>query len=246
MADIARYARSPRKVVITQAIALPVVITLTELLGTVMAASSQVLYGSILWNPLDVVIRWDNRAAKFFAGLFFAFANIGTNVTGNSIPFANDLTGMFPKYINIRRGQFICAFLGFAICPWQIEAKAQRFLAFLGGYTVFLGPLLGGNHFASRSQSLQFILTPFAAVLMSDFWIVRKGRGYNVYNLYKPGGIYWYFAGINPRAMVAFIVGMTPLLPGLAFNINPQIGGISQGILNFYTLAWFDGMVFSA
>lgn len=149
MADITRYARSPRDSWITQAIALPVVITLTELLGTVMAASSQVIYGSILWNPLDVVTLWDNRAAKFFAGLFFAFANIGTNVTGNSIPFANDLTGMFPKYINIRRGQFICAILGFAICPWQIEAKAQRFLAFLGGYTVFLGPLLGGEHFLS-------------------------------------------------------------------------------------------------
>jgi nucleobase:cation symporter-1, NCS1 family len=157
MADITRYARNPRKVVIAQAIALPVVITLTELLGTVMAATSQVLYGTVLWNPLDVVIRWDNRAAKFFTGLFFAFANIGTNVTGNSIPFANDLTGMFPKYINIRRGQFICAILGFAICPWQIEAKAQRFLAFLGGYTVFLGPLLGGNRLSSRVYSFNLI-----------------------------------------------------------------------------------------
>jgi NCS1 family nucleobase:cation symporter-1 len=142
--DITRYARSPRGTWVTQAITIPIVITLTELLGTVMAASSQVIYGQILWNPLDVVTLWDNRAAKFFAGLCFAFANIGTNVTGNSIPFANDLTGMFPKWINVRRGQFICAILGFAINPWVIEAKAARFLAFLNGYSVFLGPLLGG------------------------------------------------------------------------------------------------------
>ena len=115
MPDITRYARDPRAVVAVQAVAIPVVITLTEVLGTVMAASSQVIYGQVLWNPLSVVELWDNRAAKFFAGLCFAFANIGTNVTGNSVPFANDLTGMFPKWINIRRGQFICAILGFGM-----------------------------------------------------------------------------------------------------------------------------------
>jgi NCS1 family nucleobase:cation symporter-1 len=113
MPDITRYAKNPRHTWMTQAVAIPAVITLTQLLGTVMAAASQVIYGQILWNPLAVVILWDNRAAKFFAGLCFAFANIGTNVTGNSIPFANDLTGMFPKFINIRRGQMICAILGF-------------------------------------------------------------------------------------------------------------------------------------
>ena len=149
MSDITRYAHSPRGAWVTQAVALPVTITLTELLGTVMAASAQVVYGQVLWNPLDVVTLWDNRAAKFFAGLFFTIANIGTNVTGNSIPFGNDLTGLFPKWINVRRGQFICAILGFAICPWEIEAKAERFLAFLNGYTVFLGPLLGSELFVS-------------------------------------------------------------------------------------------------
>jgi nucleobase:cation symporter-1, NCS1 family len=82
---------------------------------------------------------WTNRPGKFFAGLLFAFANIGTNVTGNSIPFANDATGMFPKYINIRRGQLLCAILGFVINPWAIQAKAARFLAFLNTAS-FSGP----------------------------------------------------------------------------------------------------------
>jgi NCS1 family nucleobase:cation symporter-1 len=80
---------------------------------------------------------------------------------------------------------------------------------------------------------------------MSDFWLVRRGKGFNVYNLYKPGGIYWYMAGWNPRAIAAFVIGMVPLLPGLIFNINPQVSGISQGIVNFYTLSWLDGVVLS-
>ena len=222
--DITRYARSPRSSWLAQLL-LPVCITLTELLGTVMAASSQVVYGQVQWNPLDIVLLWDNRAAKFFAGLLFAFANMGTNVAGNSIPFANDLMGIFPKYINIRRGQFICAILGFAICPWEIEAKAARFLAFLNGYTVFLGPLVG--------------------VIMSDFWLVRRGKGFNVYNLYKPYGLYWYTDGWNWIAIAAFCVGMGPQLPGLAYNVNPNIGGIARGYLDFASLAWLDGVIFS-
>ena len=45
----------------------------------------------------------------------------------------------------IRRGQILCALLGFAICPWKIEASASRFLGFLNGYTIFLGPISGGT-----------------------------------------------------------------------------------------------------
>ncbi|KAF8234316.1 NCS1 nucleoside transporter [Tricholoma matsutake] len=225
MPDITRYTRSPRAAWVPQVIALPLTFTLTQLLGTVMAASAQVIYGRVLWNPLQVVTLWDNRAAKFFAGLFFAFANIATNVTGNSVPFANDLTGMFPRYINVRRGQFICAILAFAICPWEIEAKATRFLAFLGGYTVFLGPLLG--------------------IMLSDFFLVRKCKGFHIRSLFRSSGLYWFTGGWNLRALAAFVTGVAPLLPGLIFSINTATGGIGQGLRNLYTLSWLVGIVFS-
>ncbi|MCJ1352737.1 MAG: hypothetical protein MMC33_002721 [Icmadophila ericetorum] len=222
--DITRYAHDARAAWLSQ-LFLPLCVTLTELLGTVLAASSQVLYGQVIWNPLMIVLLWDNRAAKFFAGFLFAFANIGTNVAGNSIPFSNDLMGIFPRCINIRRGQFICAILGFAICPWLIEATPASFLAFLNGYTVFLGPLVG--------------------VIMSDYWLVRRGRGLNVYNLYKPHGLYWYSGGWNFRATTAWLIGTVPQIPGLTYQINHSLTNISPRYLNFATLAWLDGLVFS-
>ena len=144
--DLTRYARNPRTATIAQAISLPVCMTLIYFLGVVMAASSQVIYGQIQWNPIMIVLSWDNRAAKFFAALLFAFAMIGTNVAGNSIAFANDTMALFPKYMNLRRGQLLCAIIGFVICPWKIEARAQRSLAFLNGSTApFLGPVAGGE-----------------------------------------------------------------------------------------------------
>ncbi|KAI6964289.1 hypothetical protein D0869_02466 [Hortaea werneckii] len=222
MSDITRFAHDRHRSWLAQ-LMLPVCITLTELLGAVMAASSQVIYGELQWNPLKVILMWDDRAAKFFGGLLFAFANIMTNVAGNSVPFGNDLMGLFPKWINIRRGQIICAVLGFAICPWLIQAKADRFLAFLNGYTVFLGPLIG--------------------LLVSDYWLVRRGKGYNIRSLYQPSSkLYWYTAGVNPRAIVALLVGITPLLPGLAHSINDGLS-VGRGAIEFYTMSWLDGCV---
>jgi len=225
MPDVTRYAHNPRSSTVAQAICLPVCLTLTYFLGIVMGATSQVVYGKVIWNPLDVVLIWDNRAAKFFAGLLFAFANIRTNVAGKSVPFGNDFMALFPKYMNIRRGQFLCAIIAFAICPWKIEASAARFLAFLNGYQVFLGPIAG--------------------VLLCDFYVVRKAKGYNVSHLYKPHGIYWCLDGANLRAMAAFSMGMIPQLPGLIYQINPNVGNISGGYVNYTSLAWRDAFFFS-
>ena len=78
--------------------------TLIYFLGVVLAASSQVVYGHVVWNPLEIVLLWDNRAAKFFVGLIWAFATIIANVTTNSLASGNDLMGLFPGYLNLRRG----------------------------------------------------------------------------------------------------------------------------------------------
>ncbi|GAM88033.1 hypothetical protein ANO11243_060620 [Dothideomycetidae sp. 11243] len=225
MADITRYAKQPRASAIAQAVALPLCITLTELLGALLAATSQVLYGKVLWNPTEIILLWDNRAPKFFAGFLFALAMLATNVSGNSVPFANDLSAAFPKYINFRRGQLICACIGFACNPWLIEAKAATFFNFIGGYSTFLGPLVG--------------------VMLCDYLLVRKGKAYDIVQLYKPHGRYWFFHGVNIRALVALFLGMTPQLPGLAYAISPTTVHISMGEKDFYTFSWLDGLVFA-
>jgi NCS1 family nucleobase:cation symporter-1 len=122
------------------------------------------LYGQVLWDPLKLIDRWDNRAAAFFASFAFALGTLGTNVSANSLSAGNDMTALCPRYINIRRGQVICAILGgWALCPWEILARcvaeisdhfqwqrphsllrsATGFLSFMSGYTVFLGPITG-------------------------------------------------------------------------------------------------------
>ncbi|KAI5195833.1 hypothetical protein AUEXF2481DRAFT_65505 [Aureobasidium subglaciale EXF-2481] len=221
--DISRHSKSDKAAWVTQLFALPIFVTLTELLGCTMAVASSVLYGQVEWNPLVVINHFENRPAKFFAGALFVFFNIMTNVTGNSIPLANDLTGLFPKYINIRRGQFICAVVSFAICPWEIQAKATTFLAFMGAYTLFLGATTG--------------------VMMVDYFWVRRSYGINISHLFKPRGIYWYTQGFNWRAFVAWFVALAPLFPGMLYSMGVKI--TNKPILNMYSWNYVLVVTFS-
>lgn len=114
------------------------------LAGIAVTSAGRIIYGELLWDPLHLIDRWDNRAAAFFASFSFLISIIGANISANSLSAANDLTAMFPKYVNIKRGQIICAILGgWALCPWEILASAPGFLSFMSGYTVFLGPFAG-------------------------------------------------------------------------------------------------------
>lgn len=84
-------------------------------------------------------------------------ATLGCNISANSLSAANDMTVLFPRYVNIRRGQIICALIGgWGLVPWEILASAQGFLTFMSGYTVFLGPFAG-----IMVTDVSFISSPF-------------------------------------------------------------------------------------
>ncbi|KAG1718706.1 permease for cytosine/purines, uracil, thiamine, allantoin-domain-containing protein [Suillus paluster] len=131
------------------------------------------------------------------------------------------MTVLCPKYINIRRGQIVCAIIGgWALCPWEILANAAGFLNFMDGYTIFLGP--------------------FAGIMVTDFYLVHKGC-VDVPAMYDPSGRYRYTAGFNWRAVLAMVVTVGPTLPGLINSINPAIK-IGYAI-HLFDIAWMYGFV---
>lgn len=98
------------------------------------------------------------RAAVFFAGLGCTCAQLSINVLLNSVSTGMDMAGLWPRYINIRRGAYILAAvgvapdrrfagltmqLGLASNPWQILASAAIFLNVVSGLGVFIAPMTG-------------------------------------------------------------------------------------------------------
>ena len=223
IADFSRYSHASVKWQWIYVPLLPIFFTFIAFNGIVCTSAGLTLYGTVDWDPSVLIANWDNRAAQFFAAFSFALAALGVNISANSLSAANDLSALFPRYINIRRGQLLCALISWCLVPWKILESAGSFLNFMSAYSVFLGPI--------------------ASILVFDFWVVKQ-RKYDVRALYDRHGIYSYWHGVNWRAIVAFIVGIAPNMPGFIYNINSSINP-GAGIYP-YDFAWLLGFVGTA
>jgi len=136
-----------------------------------------------------------------------------------------DLSGLLPRFINIRRGSYIGLVISIALCPWELLASAGTFIQVLSAYSVFLGPMCG--------------------LMIAEYWVVRV-RKVRLTDLYDPHrqGIYYYWYGINWRAFVAWVVGFAPQLPGFINAMNPRTT-VLVGCTRLYYLAFPLGFAIS-
>lgn len=190
--DFSRLAKKPSHAIWSQSFAYPVYSIFASVLGIlVVAATQKRLGGEPIWNPPTLFVTLlqkdpsaGTRAACFFAGLALCISQLGNNVPGNALAGGIDLSSVFPRYINIRRGAYITAILSPIVNPWRLVNTATTFLTVLSSYGVFLAPMTG--------------------MMAANYLIVSK-RKLKVDDLYRGNNssIYWYTAGINFRAPVA-------------------------------------------
>ena len=81
-----------------------------------------------------------------------------------------------------------------------------------------------------------------AGIIVCDYWICRT-RSLRVSSLYDPKGTHFYKLGVNPRAIVAFIFGIVPNMPGLAVACGAK--GIPIGATYLYSLSWLVSILVS-
>lgn len=217
MPDFARFSANGFKGY-QQFFALPIIGTLGALTPIFVTSAHSVIWGNFQWYMPAVIEDFDSRAAQFFVAFSFMLATIGNQIAAGTYPFSNDISGLYPKYINIFRATVIISVFCVACTPWNIINNAAGLLAFLSGYSCLMGPLAG--------------------VMVSDYYLIKKQK-LNIHELYRDRGIYWYDHGINWRAFVAFVIGFGPCMPGFAKSIQPtlNVGGAWQ----LYTFAWLFG-----
>ncbi|KAK9236614.1 permease for cytosine/purines, uracil, thiamine, allantoin-domain-containing protein [Lipomyces kononenkoae] len=220
--DFTRYMRGT-KGQYWQGLFLPVISTFLAVMAIIATSAGKVVYGQYIWDPSVLASMWTGpkgRTARFFVGFAWVVGQIGTNLSANVITAANDLTSLFPKYINIRRGAIVVTVIGgWVMQPWKIINSAASLLTFMAGLAIFLAPVAG--------------------VLASDYWIVKR-RKIDVPALYDPHGRYKYWYGINWRAAVAFAISLGPNLPGLANSVSPSLG-LKGGIVHLWDVNYLYG-----
>ena len=144
-----------------------------------------------------------SRCGVFFLALGFALASMFQNICGNVVAGGVDLAGLWPRYINLRRGALITFVACWIVQPWQLINRAPTFIIVLSSFSVFLAPIMG--------------------IMSADYYILRHQtiRLTDLYNSHQ--GSYWYWHGFNFRVIVPWLIGWAPTVVGLISSVNTTI-----------------------
>ncbi|KAH8101189.1 permease for cytosine/purines, uracil, thiamine, allantoin-domain-containing protein [Cristinia sonorae] len=224
--DFASRAKYPSAAGLPQLISVPLGFSIVSFIGIIVSSSSETIYGEAIWSPIDLLEKFlennPSHATRFgvwFIAAAFIIAQLGTNISANSISAGCDLTALFPRFINIRRGGYIAAIVGICMLPWNLLKSSNSFTSYLSAYSVFLSSIAG--------------------VMITDYWVIRKGH-YRVKDLYSmsKNGWYWYTYGINLRAYAAYIAGILINVVGFAGATGRTVPITATHI---YQMSFFTG-----
>ncbi len=224
--DFTRFAKTQRDQIIGQSVGLPVPMGLLAMLAVIVTSATVVLYGKAIWDPVDLASRMTG-AAVLIALIVLLIDTVSVNLAANLVGPAYDFSSLAPKLVSYRTGGYITAAIALVMMPWKILESTQGYIfTWLIGYSALLGPIAG--------------------IMIVDYYFVRKTE-LDVESLYRDDGVYSYGGGWNWVAVVAFLAGVLPNIPGFLNAAFPaSFADVGDGFKTIYTYAWFVGIAISA
>ncbi|MDN0077663.1 NCS1 family nucleobase:cation symporter-1 [Crenobacter sp. SG2303] len=221
--DFTRFAKSQREQFVGQAIGLPVPMGLLALMSVLVTSATVVLYGKAIWDPVDLAGRLTGVGVGV-ALLVLTLDTMCCNLAANLVGPAYDFSSLYPRAISYKRGGFLTAGIALVMVPWKLLESTQGYIfTWLIGYSALLGPIAG--------------------ILIVDYFLLRKTE-LVVGELFDENGRYQYRNGWNGIAVLAFILGVLPNVPGFLNTAFPSaFSGVPDGFKMIYTYAWFVGIL---
>lgn len=237
--DFTRYGRGQREQMLGQTLGLPTTMVLFSAMGVVVTSASQAVLSGVplekLWDPVVILSHLTSATpppghtepmiasglvrlvVALTALLGVGIATISVNIAANVVSPANDFANLAPRHISFKTGGLITGVLGIVMMPWKLLATAGDYIfTWLIGYSALLGPIAG--------------------IMVVDYWLVRRTE-LDVPDLYRVDGRY---AGINPVAVVALLLGVLPNVPGF-LHVLDLVAWVPPFFDTLYVYAWFVG-----
>jgi nucleobase:cation symporter-1, NCS1 family len=185
------------------------------LIGILVTSATVVIYGTAIWDPVQLLSRFHSPTAIVISLLAILLATLNVNIGANVVSPANDFSNLWPRGISFRTGGVITCFMGIAMMPWKLLGSYKTMIfGWLGGYAAFLGPVAG--------------------IMICDYFVIRR-RVLLVDDLYLRDGAYEYSGGFNWLALAALALGAGTALVGL----------IVSPLRVLYDYSWFVGFAVS-
>ncbi len=224
--DFSRYARSQRDQIVGQALGLPATMTFYAFVGILVTSATIVIFGSAIWDPVQVIAKFGSPWVSALALVTLAVATLSTNIAANVVSPANDFSNLAPQHISFRTGGLITAFLGILMMPWKLYQDPSGYIfTWLIGYSALLGPIAG--------------------IMIADYYVWRRKK-LDANQLYQQHGIYRYAGGFSLVGFGVFLAAVLPNLPGFLVTIKVLPAKLFPAwLVASYHYAWFVGFALS-
>lgn len=164
--------------------------TISTLIGIIPFLTFFCLLGNcavVLSGRTDVIVVFSellmqkSKALAVIVDLFIVVAQFSTNTSANLMPSAYVACDFIPK-LKFKAGIILVAVLAVICQPWSYY---DYFDFVMNLFTVFTGPAI--------------------SIMLVDYFVFRK-RNYDVPELYKKKGKYYYWHGVNIVAILIYII----------------------------------------
>lgn len=222
MPDFTRFGHSQREQVVGQVAALPTTMTVFAAMGVMITSAAVVIYPHMkaddLWDPMKLVGQFHSLPVIVISMFTVVVATLAVNIAANVVSPANDFANACPSLISFRTGGLITGVFGILMQPWRLLEDPHKYIdGWLVGYSGGMGAI--------------------AAVLIVDYWLVRKRR-LELGDLYRTRGVYTYAGGWNWRAIAATLIGCAVAWGG---PILARLGLVVELLQMLYNYGWFVG-----
>lgn len=203
MPDFTRYAKSQYAQTIGQ-LPLPLLMGGIGALGLVTTGASLVHYGVAIWDPVLLsALVISSQPLAYLTLILLLLGVIVVNIYADTIGPGYDFSNIYPKKISWFMGVVIVVALAAVLQAWSYYASAQSYVE---NWLLTYGAILGGVE----------------GIIVFDYAVIRRFK-FELYDLFYHKGRFRYFYGVNPAAVIAFVISMVLVFPPITY-INSSAG----------------------
>jgi NCS1 family nucleobase:cation symporter-1 len=224
MPDFTRYAKSQYSQTVGQ-LPLPLLMAGIAALGLVTTGASLVHFGVPIWDPVLLsALVISSAPLAYLTIILLLLGVIVVNIYADTIGPGYDFSNLYPKRISWFMGVVIVVIIAAILQAWSYYASAQSYVEnWLLTYGAILGAVEG--------------------IITFDYAVIRRFK-FEIYDLFYSKGRFRYFHGINPAAVIAFVITLVLVFPPSTY-INPSAGLLFPGQNWVFQNAWVSAILIS-
>ena len=193
MPDFTRYSKSQFSQTIGQ-IPLPLLMGGIGALAIITTGASILKFNVPVWDPVLLsALVVSSQPLAYLTLILLLLGVIVVNIFADTIGPGYDFSNIYPKRITWFMGVIIVVVIAAVLQAWSYYASAQTYVE---NWLLTYGAILGGVE----------------GIIAFDYAIIRRFK-FEIYDLFYHKGRFRYLRGINPAAVIAFVISMVLVFP---------------------------------